>query len=119
VIDEIQFSDMGKPVTVFEQRLLATVRDRSPVGALAMRLLRELGPQAGATALAVVLDELGPGRVYVPPRGEYFRRLWAEERDQLIDSLAARPDWTIGEIAKSLGVNRSTVWRVLNRRRVR
>jgi transcriptional regulator of acetoin/glycerol metabolism len=119
VIDEIQFSEMGKPVTVFEQRLLATVVDPSAIGALAVRLVREHGPQVGAQALATVLDELGPGRVYVPARGDYFRRLWVEERDQLINSLAARPDWPVAEIAGTLGVDRSTVWRVINRNRAR
>ncbi|MBB5885478.1 hypothetical protein DYQ93_11385 [Xanthomonas sp. LMG 8992] len=110
MIDEIQFSAKGaRNTTAFEQRLLATVQGDSVWGVIAGRLVKELGPQIAADVMAILLDEAGGGKVYVPHRKQFFERLWREERDALICAMAARPDWSYADIARSFGINRGRV----------
>lgn len=115
MIDGIEFSGPGEAPTDFEQRLLTTIQEPTAMGALAARLLREVGPEAATRMLAIVLDEIGGGKVCLPQRRQYFQRLWYAERNTIIESLGSRPDWTQADIARQMGISRTRVQRILSR----
>lgn len=106
---------MGERPTRFEVELL----QRSPADlvwvALAQRLQALLGSERGAEVLCMVLDEVGGEKISIPTRGGLVARLWRVERDELIRSLSARPDWTQAEIAAVLGTTPDVVRQRLHR----
>ncbi|RRN78560.1 hypothetical protein EIM50_13805 [Pseudoxanthomonas sp. SGD-10] len=104
MIEGIRFSDRGDQPTDFEIRLLAQASSDSQWITIGQRLMRELGPTAGARALAIVLDELGGEKVCVTTRRRFFEALWRDQRDELIRDLARRDGWTYRDIADALGV---------------
>lgn len=113
MIDEIQFSERGAHPTQFEQRLLATIAEESSVGAVGWRLVQRFGPEVGAAALAIVLDEIGGGLRFIPQRAEFFQRLWRRERDRLIVELAARGEWSHSDLSRMFGISRTRVTRII------
>lgn len=119
MIDEIRFSDRGQGVTDFELRLIAQSRSDSAWLHVARRLMSDLGVEQGARALVLVLDELSGEKVHVTPRRSFFERLWAIERDALIQDLVTRQDWSHSDISRHLGVSRQYVSRIAGRRQPR
>jgi len=109
VIDGIRFSERGDQPTDFEIRLLEQADGESAWIVIGQRLIRELGPTAGARALAVVLDEVGGEKLCVTPRRRFFEALWREQRDALVRDLASREDWTYRDIAEALGLTHRLV----------
>lgn len=117
MIDGIEFSARGSRLTRFERQLLTCTRSRAAWVQVAQRLVVALGPDAGAQAFALVLDELGGERVYVPERRAFFVGLWRDDRDAMILDLASRGPgaWSKTDIANALGVSRQYVGKVLAR----
>jgi hypothetical protein len=113
VIKGIEFSAGGDPPTDFEIRLLQASQAESPWVLVGQRLMLELGPRVGATALALVLDELGTEKIYVTPRRNFFERLWGVERDAKICALALRNEWSYGEIAQMFKVSKQYVFQLV------
>lgn len=111
----VRFSRPGDPPTEFERELLARADSESSWVAIGQRLMRELGPEVGANAWAIVMDEIGRQHLFVPARRTQFEALWRDERNSLILALCARPDWTIAEIARHLGVTQHLVRQVRSR----
>lgn len=48
--------------------------------------------------------------------GPYGRRLSKDEIEQVLSTAAAHPEWSHQQIAEHVGVSRTSVWRMLNRR---
>lgn len=110
-----KFSRPGEPVTDFEIQLL----ERAPKGAhwvaVGQRLVTELGRKPGAIAWAILMDEMGGEKAFVPSRHRQFLALWRAERNELVLSLSARPDWTDAEIARQLRIDVSLVRKIRSR----
>lgn len=77
----------------------------------------EVSRLAAATAVVAVLDELGGGRVHLPARRGFFLRLLVPALPSIVPHL--RNALPAAEIARLLGVSRSTVERALRRASVR
>lgn len=118
MLDEIRFSERGDRLTAFEVRLLVTAATpaTSQWLCLAHRLVSMLGPEAGATAFAEVLDEFGTEKIHVPARRHFFVGLWRRERDALIRDMACRDDWTHSDIARLVGVSPRYVRKLCGKR---
>ncbi|MCD7096951.1 hypothetical protein [Stenotrophomonas sp. MMGLT7] len=112
MIEGITFSGTGDRVTDLEIKLLAQYEGKWALGTLGRRLIETLGAQVGAQALAIMLDELGPDRVYIAKREQFFGALWRQQRDDLIRSMRAN-GYAIGEITQMLGIARSTANRAI------
>lgn len=108
---------MGERPTRFEVDLLGRAESESLWVLLAQRLMVELGEEPGARVFCLVLDELGGAgsKLSVPTRNGFLARLWRRERDELIRSLSARPDWTPADIAEALGTTPDVVRQRLHR----
>lgn len=108
---------MGERPTRFEVDLLARTESDSAWVVLAQRLMETLGAEQGAAVFCLVLDEIGGagGKVSIPSRRGLISRLWRCERDELIRSLATRPDWTPADIASALGTTPDVVRQRLHR----
>lgn len=117
MIEGIEFSSRGRPVTEFEARMLAESKSDGAWVTLAQRLMLELGPKAGCQAFALMLDEIGGIHLRVPHRRDFFRGMWSQSRDAMIVDLASRPagGWSYAEIGRMLGVSREYVRKVVAR----
>ena len=67
-----KFSAPGEALTAFELQLLANAK----AGGWAA-----LGQRIGPAALAVLLEELGGTKQYIPARAGFFEQLYRQERD--------------------------------------
>lgn len=102
MIDRPEFSAAGDRPTAFEVDVLARTTVEGDLVLLGKRLMQELGAEAGAAALAILLEELGEAKVTIPQRKGFWPRLWRQERRDLVLALSARPDWSDRDIATHL-----------------
>lgn len=110
-----RFSRRGNPPTDFELRLLQTAAEESAWLDIARQLMADLGTEAGARALLVVLDALGSEKVHVPRREHLFRSLYRAERDEEIVARLDRPGETVTSVARAMNVHPVRVCQVVKR----
>jgi hypothetical protein len=89
----------GETPTEYEHQLFAAIDDPYPVSPWAM-----IGKRLGIAALAVVLDEVGGGKVYVPTRKTFFQELAAARRDARIGELLAK-GMPMRDVARHVGLS--------------
>jgi hypothetical protein len=108
-----RFSRRGEPPTAYEiELLLGASLDVAWVD-VGQELMRALGPQAGAHALAVVMDTVGTEKLHVPARVLFFQRLYRPVRDREVLRLAETEPLEV--ISLNAKVSRGRVRQILKR----
>lgn len=102
-----QFSQRGDAPTETERGLLANATtDEGPDSRC---VWVRIGQRIGVDALAVVLDELGGEKIYVPNRGKFFAALMRPVIAHRIHVMrSAGTPWS--EIATTLGIGLRTAY---------
>lgn len=104
-----QFSGPGDRPTMFETELLASAQQPDDVWVL-------IGQRIGAEALFAIFDEIGGEKVSVPSRESFVRRLYQPQRDEAIVHAFAELGLPLDDIARSFGLDRSVVGKIVRRR---
>jgi DNA-binding NarL/FixJ family response regulator len=102
-----EFSKPGESCTDFEKRLIENAVIDDSLESQSDQLIF-VAKRIGADSTAVMLDQFGNQRPYLPSRGQFFTDLFRPIRVQLVIGYRRR-GLSCAEIAKLLRVSESTV----------